>query len=76
MVNDEQWGETSTQEDNVDVNREMAATLKKSQLEMEILRFENESPKKEVATAKSKTKMTSKRTVPSIVRCLNMDEAE
>lgn len=76
MVNDEQRGETSNQEDNTDVNREMATTLKKLQSEMEALSSENESLRKEVATAKSQTKMTSKKTVPSVVRHLNMDEAK
>lgn len=54
----------------------MAATLKKLESKIEILRSENEVLKKEATSAKSRNKFTSRKTIPSVVRRLNMDEAE
>lgn len=68
IVNDGQQGGTSNQGENADVNKEIAAMLKKLQSKMEVQQYENESLRKEVTTAKSKTKSTPKKTMKIVAR--------
>lgn len=60
----------------MDVNGEMIFAIKKLTSDMEMLKSENESLKKELSIVKSKTKITSKAPVKSVIRKLNMDEAD
>lgn len=43
---------------------------------MEVLRSQNKSLRKQVATARSKTTPALKKTMKSVARRINMDEAE
>ncbi|KAL8156935.1 hypothetical protein AgCh_001876 [Apium graveolens] len=76
MTNDELRDENASQGNDSDVNKEMAATLKKLQSEMESLKSQNEALQKELMTAKSKTKTASKKSAPSAVRKLFTDDGD
>lgn len=64
------------EEDNVNTNQEMFEALKKLQSKMEVLQSENESLRKEVTTARSRTKSAPKKMVKSVTKRLNMDESK
>lgn len=76
MANDGQQIKHTDQWDDAGTNQEMAAALKKLQWEMQTLRSENAMLRKEITTAKSKTKITPRKMVKSVSWRLNMDEAE
>lgn len=71
---DNQRGEASHQGDNVNVNAEMISALKKLQFDMELLRSENKTLKKELTTVKFNNKNKPKSTIRSVVRRLDTDE--
>lgn len=54
------------------MNGEMVAALKKLQSDIEALRSENETLRRELTTLKSNNTTLSRRTVPSVIRHLNM----
>lgn len=73
MANDAQPGESSRQDDSSNVNKEMEEALKKLQTDMEVLRSENETLKKDLTTARSRSKTVTKKSIYSVVRRLDMD---
>lgn len=76
MADGEQQDNASSQGEDVDVNGEIIAAIKKVQSDMETLKSDNENFKKELSTMKSKTKTATKGTVNSVLRKLNIDEAD
>lgn len=60
MATKEQQGNTSSPNVDVDVNGGMIPAINKLQSNMEMLKSENESPKKELSTVISKTKQCQK----------------